>query len=147
MNDPLTVLVAEDEETDFTLLERALRRASASVDVQWVRNGIEAIQYLKGEGRYADRMRYPFPHMLVLDLKMPEATGLDVLRWLQDDDRYRVIPTVVMSSSQQPRDVQEAYQFGANTYFEKPGSFQELTDLCRYIALYWGHSIKPKVDS
>ena len=145
MKDAMTVLVAEDEESDFMLLERALRKAGAQVQVRWARNGVEAIQYLKGEGDFADRARYPFPDVVMLDLKMPEATGIDVLHWIRGNPQCRVIPTLVMSSSQQPDDVQQAYELGANTYFMKPGSFEALVDLCRHIASYWRHGIKPRV--
>lgn len=145
MSKDITVLVAEDEESDFYLLDRALRKSIAGIRVCWVRDGVDAIRYLKGEGQFADRRQFPVPHVVMLDLKMPGMTGLEVLQWIRDNPSYRVIPTLVMSSSQQAADVQQAYQLGANTYFVKPSDFQTLVDLCKQIGTYWNYGVKPKI--
>ena len=146
MNYPITVLIAEDEESDYLLLECALRKTNPEVNVQWVHDGVAAIHYLKGEGVFADRSRYPVPQVILLDLKMPGATGIEVLGWVRDNPRYRVIPTLVMSSSHQPTDVEKAYALGANTYFVKPTSFETLVDLCEKITGYWSYGIKPNIS-
>lgn len=145
MKPKLTVLVAEDEETDYYLLDRALRQANLGIQIHWVRDGVDAIRYLKGEGEYADRDRFPIPDMVMLDLKMPGTTGMEVLEWIRDNPRFRVIPTLVMTSSQQEKDVQQAYHLGANTYFVKPSRFDALTELCRQISSYWAQGLRPRI--
>lgn len=145
MKPNLTVLVAEDEETDYYLLERALRKTNIGIQIHWVRDGVDAIHYLKGEGEYADRDRFPIPDMVMLDLKMPGTTGMEVLEWIRDNPRFRVIPTLVMTSSQQDKDVQRAYHLGANTYFVKPSRFDALTELCKQISNYWSQGLKPRI--
>ena len=144
---PLTVLVAEDEENDFMLLESALRKTNRPLNVQWVKDGVEAIRYLKGEGPFGDRSRFPVPQVIMLDLKMPGATGMEVLGWIRENPGYRVIPTLVMSSSRQQEDVKNAYALGANTYFVKPHSFDTLVDLCEKITGYWDYGVKPNLPS
>jgi CheY-like chemotaxis protein len=141
----IIVLVAEDEDNDFFLLDRALRTSIPGIRVHRVRDGGDAIDYLKGEGQFADRQQFPVPHVVMLDLKMPGTTGMEVLQWIRDNPRYRVIPTLVMTSSHQPRDVQQAYHLGANTYFVKPGRFDALVDLCRQIGGYWKYGEKPRL--
>lgn len=142
----MQILVAEDEDGDFMLLERAFHKSGGVISVQRVWNGAQLIQYLKGEGEYSDRDRYPVPQMLLLDLKMPEVSGMDVLRWLRGNPRFQVIPTLVMSSSERPEDVLEAYRSGANTYFVKPRTFEMLVELCRQITSYWSCGSKPKLS-
>ena len=84
MNPPITVLVAEDDESDYLLLEWALRKTKRDIQIHWVRDGVDAIRYLKGEGAFADRSRFPVPQVVILDLKMPGTTGMDVLGWIRD---------------------------------------------------------------
>jgi CheY-like chemotaxis protein len=145
MDDPnYTILVVEDEENDFTLLNMAFQRNKILNPVQWVRDGLEAIDYLNGEGAYADRTLYPFPEVLILDLKMPRMNGLELLTWIRDHPDYRVIPTIIMTSSRQDPDIKKAYELGANTYMIKPSSFNELSALVKSAHEYWAVSAKPK---
>lgn len=139
----ITVLVAEDSDLDYSLLEHALDHCGAQATINRAVDGLEALDYLKGEGRFADRTRYPFPNVVLLDLKMPRFSGFDVLEWLRANPRYRVIPTVVMSTSGEPSDVQRAYELGANTYFTKPAEIEELMNLCVHLAEYWGRAEIP----
>ena len=81
---PLVILVADDDENDTLLLERAFKKVGVEMPVRVCRDGAEAMEYLKGEGKYADRTEYPFPRVLVTDLKMPKCTGFDLLQWLQN---------------------------------------------------------------
>jgi CheY-like chemotaxis protein len=141
----MTVLIAEDEENDFHLFERAFHRASSEVRVHRAKDGVEALHYLKGEGEYADRAKFPVPHIVVLDLKMPRMTGMEVLHWIKMNPKHRVTPTLVLSSSIQSSDVQSAYEHGANTYFLKPTKFETLVELCSVIIAYWKFGIKPKM--
>lgn len=117
-----TILLVEDQENDATLLKMAFTKNKILNPVQWVRDGLEAIAYLNGEGIYADRTLYPFPEVLLLDLKMPRMTGLELLAWIRDHPDFRVIPTIIMTSSRQDIDIEKAYNLGANTYMLKPSS-------------------------
>jgi CheY-like chemotaxis protein len=105
---------------------------------------LEAIAYLNGEGIYADRARYPFPEVLLLDLKMPRMTGLELLAWIRDHPDFRIIPTIIMTSSRLDLDIEKAYNLGANTYMIKPSSFDELGRMVRAAHEYWEVSVKPR---
>jgi len=146
MDSSISVLVAEDEESDFLLLERALKRSDERLKIYRVRDGVEGMEYIKGEGEFADRVRFPLPQMLIVDLKMPRMTGMEFLAWLRSEPSRRVIPTLMMSSSEQAADVRQAYELGANTYFLKPSDFRSLVELCKQIAAYWRHGIKPPIS-
>lgn len=139
-----TILLVEDEENDATLVKMAFQRNNLFNPVQWVRDGVEAIAYLNGEGIYADRSQYPFPEVLILDVKMPRMSGLELLSWIREHPAYRVIPTIIMTSSQQEPDIEKAYHLGANTYMIKPSSFEELARMVKLTHDYWAASVKPK---
>jgi CheY-like chemotaxis protein len=138
-----TVLLVEDDENDAFLFKRALKKCNILDPVQWVKDGTEAISYLTGRAAYADRTLYPFPELIVLDLKMPRMPGLELLAWLRDHHDAQVVPTIVMSSSKHDSDVRRAYDLGANTYFVKPGSFDLLAKVVQTLHEYWLLSTKP----
>jgi CheY-like chemotaxis protein len=139
-----TILLVEDEENDAMLVKMAFKKNEILNPVQWVKDGLEAIAYLNGEGDYANRSLYPFPEVLILDLKMPRMNGLELLAWIREHPEYRVIPTIIMSSSRLESDVEKAYNLGANTYMIKPSSFEELARVVKLAHEYWTASIKPK---
>lgn len=139
-----TILLVEDEENDATLVKMAFKRNNIPNPIQWARDGLEAIAYLNGEGAYADRGRYPFPEVLILDLKMPRMSGFELLSWVREHPEYRVIPTIIMTSSRHDLDIEKAYNLGANTYMIKPSSFEELAKLVKLAHDYWAASAKPK---
>lgn len=120
------VLYVENDDNDIFLFHRALKRIGFSHRFESCRNGREAVAYLKGEGTYADRNRYPMPVLLVLDLKMPEMSGLDVLRWVRAQSQTATLPVILLSSSTQPSDIEDATKCGANAYAVKPGTPQQL---------------------
>ena len=145
MNDSAyTILLVEDEENDATLMKMAFKRNNIQNPVQWAHDGVEAIAYLNGEGEYADRARYPFPEVLILDLKMPRMGGFELLSWIREHPEFRVIPTIIMTSSRQDRDIEKAYNLGANTYMVKPSSFEDLARMVKLAHEYWAASVKPK---
>ncbi|MFN7140437.1 MAG: response regulator [Limisphaerales bacterium] len=139
-----TILLVEDDENDSFLFQRALKRNQIDHPVQWMRDGLEALHYLRGEGQYADRNAFPFPKIIILDLKMPRLSGMELLRYLQEHPELRIIPTVVLSSSRLATDIEKAYSLGANTYFVKPADFDTLTRLTRTFVDYWTVGEKPE---
>ncbi len=107
--------------------------------LQVVTDGEEAINYLKGDGKYADRQGYPLPKLIVMDIKMPRRTGFEVLEWVKGDGRpLRRIPIVIVSSSDNPADINRAYELGANAYMVKPVNFKAVEHLFESITHYWG---------
>ncbi|MGZ4964062.1 MAG: response regulator [Limisphaerales bacterium] len=141
------ILVVEDDDSDFFLLERAFRKNKIENPIVRVKDGLEGLHYLQGSGDYTDREKFPFPDVIILDLKTPRMSGLELLAWIREHPECRVIPTVIMSSSQQDVDVSKAYELGANTYFVKPTTFEDLIQLTRTIQDYWRRGSRPGVSS
>jgi CheY-like chemotaxis protein len=135
--DESTILLAEDERNDVFFLEYAFATAGIVNPLQVVEDGEEAIEYLAGVGKYGNRAKYPLPCLVLLDLKLPRRSGLDVLRWIQEQPSLRSLIVVVLSSSRETIDVDEAYQLGARSYLVKPLSLGERLELARSIKHYW----------
>jgi len=131
------LLVVEDDPNDVLLLSRALRKAALSNPVQFVNDGEAAIAYLAGQGEYKDRERYPLPALVLLDLKVPRKSGLEVLAWLRLQPGLKRLPVIVLTSSKEPSDVSRAYEMGANAYLVKPAVSEALVDIVRAINLFW----------
>ncbi|MDB6068000.1 MAG: two-component system response regulator [Pedosphaera sp.] len=132
-----TILVAEDNEDDVLLLQRAFQKAGSCSSLQFVPNGEEALSYLKGEGHYSDRQEFPFPSLLLLDLKMPRKSGLEVLASVRADRHLKRLTVVVFTSSDQPRDIDLALELGANSYLVKPPTQEALIALLQRVEDYW----------
>jgi CheY-like chemotaxis protein len=137
MTQHATILLVEDNEDDILLLQRAFSRARLANPMKIVRDGEEAIQYLSGEGKYSNRERYPYPLILLLDLHLPKTSGFEVLEWLQDHRRSKELVVVVLTSSAEQRDFDEAHALGADSYMVKPGSIEELVSLMLRIQGHW----------
>ena len=137
MDTKRVILIVEDSEDDITLLKAAIRRARVPNPIQVAPDGQEAIDYLEGNGRYEDRLAFPFPGTIFLDLKLPKLNGFDVLQWLKDHEECKVIPVMILTSSGIERDVTRAYQMGANSYMVKPASLQDLTELVDLAFRFW----------
>ncbi len=132
------VLLAEDNPSDVLLVRRAFQETSTPNPVHAVGDGAEAIQYLAGEGKYADRTAYPFPALFLLDLKMPVKDGLEVLRWLHEHpDIPGKLPVVVLSSAEMPGETQMAYAMDIQACIVKPLSYPELREKIRILKEYW----------
>lgn len=134
------VLIAEDNPDDALLLKRALSRAGMKLKPTFLEDGEQLLLYLMGQGEYANRTQHPFPALIILDLKMPRKSGLEVLEWLQQHPDFAVVPTVVLSASSIEKDIRKAYQYGANTYFVKPSTFDELVETIKSLKLYWSRA-------
>src|SRR5437667_6439061 len=137
MTDQPTILLAEDSDDDILLIRTAFTKANILNRLQIVRNGEEAISYLKGEGRFANPVDYPLPGLLLLDLKMPGKNGFDVLRWVRQQPTLSALRIVVLTSSDSIRDVNLAYRLGANSFLVKPVDFNHFVELSSFIADNW----------
>jgi CheY-like chemotaxis protein len=131
------ILAAEDEESDRMIMELAFQRANLCSPLVIVRDGAEAVDYLSGKGRYADRIVHPLPALIVLDLKMPRMSGFDVLAWIALQPELKEIPAVVLSSSADESDTQKARQLGARDYFVKPHSLDTLIKIAQEMQARW----------
>ena len=131
------ILLVEDDPDDVALIERAFRRANLANPVKVARDGEEAVEYLSGTGPFADRNSSPLPVLILLDLKVPRRTGHEVLEWMQAQDGLRRIPVAVLTSSRERRDVDKAYDLGANAYLVKPVDFEELLRMVKALHLFW----------
>lgn len=138
-----TILVVEDDSNDVLLLQRSMRKAGWSSPVQVVEHGDAAIDYLAGRPPYADRARYPVPGLVLLDLKLPRRGGLEVLAWLRAQPALRRLPVVILTSSRETQEVNQAYQLGANSYLVKPGSLHDWQSLVALIGSYWSANESP----
>ena len=140
-----TVLVAEDNEDDAYLIQRAFKHHGLIRPAHIVRDGGEAIAYLHGDKEYANRVEHPFPNILILDLKMPLVSGFDVLEWINEHPDYRVIPAIVWSSSADRRDVKHAFCLGAHAYLCKPSQYDQFVAMVGRLIAFWDDCEKPGV--
>jgi len=144
-----TVLLVEDDLNDIFLVKRAFKMASIKNPLQIVTDGQEAISYLRGEGKYADRAAHPLPKLIVMDIRMPRRSGFEVLEWVKDTSKpLHRIPVVIVSSSDNPADINRAYELGANAYMVKPVEFRAVEHLFESITHYWGlECAKPELEA
>jgi len=148
-NTAFTVLLVEDDLNDIFLAKRAFKMAHIQNPLQVVTDGQEAISYLRGEGRYADRQAFPFPKLIVMDIKMPRKSGFEVLDWVKGGaGPLRRIPVIIVSSSEDPADINRSYELGANAYMIKPMDFLAVEHLFESITHYWGlECAKPELEA
>jgi Response regulators consisting of a CheY-like receiver domain and a winged-helix DNA-binding domain len=131
------ILVVEDEPDAVTLLRHAFAKTGIGNPVQTIHSGDEAIAYLNGEGPYRDRLAYPLPRFVLLDLKLPRCSGHEVLEWIRARPGFRSLPVIVFTSSKERSDVSRAYSAGANSYLVKPSSLSGLIELAAAFRDYW----------
>jgi CheY-like chemotaxis protein len=137
MSDTAVILLAEDDERDIILVQRAFKETGVLNPLYVVRDGVEAIAYLKGEGAYINRAEYPLPTILLLDLRMPRVNGFDVLRWIRNDSGMRNLRVVVLTGSNHKDDVNLAYQLGANSFLVKTYDFSQFTNVVNAFKGFW----------
>ena len=131
------ILLAEDSPEDAEMTQRALRKHNLGNRFYWVKDGAEALDFLFCSGAYAGREPSRPPKLLLLDIKMPRVDGIEVLRQVKADERTRLVPVVVMTSSNEERDVVESYRLGVNSYIVKPVDFGAFIEVVAKIGLYW----------
>ncbi len=131
------ILLVEDNPDDVELTLRALRKNNVENGVEVVRDGAEALDFLFGAGAYANRDTGILPVVVLLDLKMPKIDGLEVLRRLRSDKRTKLLPVVILTSSDEEQDIVQGYNLGANSYVRKPVDFAKFCEAVRQLKLYW----------
>ena len=131
------ILLVEDSATDAEMTLRALRRNNLANRVHWVKDGAEALDFMFCAGTYAARDPAASPKLVMLDIKMPKVDGIEVLRRLKADPATRAVPVVIMTSSNEERDVMQSYQLGVNSYIVKPVEFEAFLAIVAEIGLYW----------
>lgn len=132
-----TILHLEDDENDVLFLRMAFKAVPVHNPLQTVHDGQEAIDYLSGAGRFADRQRYPIPLLTLLDLKTPRKTGHDVLRWIRGQPELRQMVVIMLTASGNQSDVNAAYAAGANAFLVKPAGLDKLTEMVRALDTFW----------
>ena len=131
------ILLVEDNPDDEALTLRAFHRQNLANEIQVVRDGAEALEFLSAQGRHAGRDRTLLPQVVLLDLKLPKVDGLDVLRAIRADELTRRVPVVILTSSGEEHDVINSYDLGANSYVRKPVDFEKFIEAARELGLYW----------
>ena len=135
--DPIEILLVEDNSNDEELTLYALKKNNITNHIQVVHDGAEALEYLFCTGAYAHRQINDPPKVVLLDLKLPKVDGLEVLERIKTDARTRIIPVVMLTSSQEERDIVESYHLGVNSYIVKPVDFEQFIHVVRQLGLYW----------
>ncbi len=131
------ILLVEDNPDDQALTLRALTKNNISNPVVLAKDGVEALDFLFQTGPYKGLPNHPAPQVILLDLKLPRVDGLEVLRRMRADDRTRLIPVVILTSSKEEQDIVNGYKFGANSYIRKPVDFTQFLEAVRQLGLYW----------
>ena len=133
----MEILLVEDNPADAEMTLRALRRNNLANKVHWVKDGEQALDFMFRTGAYADREPGTVPKLIMLDIKMPKVDGIEVLRRVKANEETRTVPVVVMTSSNEERDVVESYRLGVNSYIVKPVQFESFLETVAKIGLYW----------
>jgi len=147
MKKPASILLVEDNPMDVELIIDAFKEARLDNKIQVARDGKEAIEYLFGEGEYADRQQYPLPDIVLLDLKMPRIDGHEVLRRIKDAEKLKRLPVIILTSSNEEGDRAMSYDNGANSYLVKPVSFDDFLKVVKTVSEYWlTLNVEPPLD-
>jgi CheY-like chemotaxis protein len=132
-----TILLVEDNPDDVKLTLRALKKSNIKNEVIVVGDGVEAVDYLFGTGKFAGRDTGILPQVVLLDLKMPKMDGLEVLHRIRATERTKLLPVVILTTSSEDKDKVDSYKLGANSYIRKPVDFNQFVDAVQQLGLYW----------
>jgi two-component system response regulator len=131
------ILLVEDNPNDQELTIRAFKKNNISNEIIIANNGVEALDYLFGTGIYAERPSHILPQLVILDLKLPKVSGLEVLKQVRERERTKYVPVVILTSSAEEKDIIESYRLGSNAYVRKPVNFIEFTEAVKQLGLFW----------
>jgi CheY-like chemotaxis protein len=131
------ILLVEDNPDDELLTVRALKKSKILNRIEVVRDGAEALDFLFGEGKYSQRNGSELPQVILLDLKLPKLNGLEVLKRIRSSEKTALLPVVILTSSDEERDLINSYKLGANSYVKKPVDFSQFSEAVRQLGLYW----------
>ena len=139
MNQPnqTEILLVEDSQDDLDMTLRALRKANMANHIEIARDGVEALDFIFCEGAHAARKIENMPKLILLDLKLPKVSGMEVLRRIKGDPRTKMIPVVMLTSSKEQKDENESYGLGTNSYIGKPVDFESCAEAVRKLGMYW----------
>jgi len=135
--EPLTILLVEDNPDHAELVMRNMADFQVANTITHVEDGEAALDYLYGRGSYADRKKFPMPHLMLLDLRLPKVDGLEVLKEVKSNEILRPLPVVILTTSDAERDLAMAYEYHANSYVTKPVSFDDFSALLKDLGFYW----------
>jgi CheY-like chemotaxis protein len=141
-----SLLIVDDDENDRFFFEREFQKLGAYYTIHSLKGGNDAIAFVKGEGKYRDRINFQFPSYIITDLKMPDGDGFHLLSHIRSNPALSIIPVVMFSGSDDPDDIRHAYLLGASSFFTKPSSPAEVSSLIRDIHNYWAQCQVPAVD-
>lgn len=133
----LIILMADDDADDRLLAQDAMNESRVLNELHFVENGVQLLSYLRGDGNFSDRMLYPMPGLILLDLNMPKMDGREALAEIKADPRLRRIPVVILTTSKAEEDMVKGYDLGAASYITKPVTFDALVELMRTLGKYW----------
>jgi CheY-like chemotaxis protein len=132
-----TLLSVDDGEDDVFFMKKAVLQSGIDCTLEVAINGDQAVEYLSGTGCYKDRYAYPLPEVILLDIKMPGRDGFEVLGWIRRQPRLKTIPVVMLTNSEEPRDIERAYREGANSYLLKPHDYDDFQKELPILMKYW----------
>jgi CheY-like chemotaxis protein len=132
-----SILLVEDDPNDILFVQRAFKQANIKTSIHIVNDGDTAVSYLSGTGDYNNRDLYPLPTLILLDLKLPRRSGIEILEWIRQQPDIRRIPVVVLTSSRESIDLERSYDLGVNSYLVKPVKFEALSNMIEAIDTYW----------
>ena len=134
---PIEILLVEDNPDDVELTLRAFKKNNIANRIFVVNDGEQALNFLYGRGEYSNRYKSQLPKVVLLDLKLPKKDGLEVLKCMKNDERLRLIPVVVLTSSREEQDIAKSYHLGVNSYIVKPVDFDKFVKTVQQLGLYW----------
>ena len=132
------ILLVEDNPDDILIIERALKEAKIINRIFITRDGQEGWDFLKHQGKYQDADSSPKPGLILLDINLPKLNGLELLKMLKEDEELKRIPTVMLTISRRDEDILKGYNYGCNSFIQKPVEFEKFVEIVRQIGLYWG---------
>lgn len=133
----VVVLLVEDNPADQQLTIRAFKKGRVNINLQIANDGVEAMEYLRGKGKYADRQTYPIPDLVLLDINMPRMDGKQVLKEIKTDNYLKIIPVIMLTTSDQEKDIIDSYNLGVNAYISKPVRISEFMDVVHKLEEFW----------